>query len=75
MFIIIIQARMGSTRLPGKIMKKLLDKDIILWSHDRCIKSIANQVYIATSTNTENDILENEFIDSDNDSVATVEIH
>ena len=63
MFIIIIQARIGSTRLPGKIIKKLLDKEIILWSHDRCSKSIADKVYIATSTNKENDILENLFIE------------
>ena len=62
MFIIIIQTRMGSTRLPGKIMKKLIDKEILLWSYDRCIKSIADEVYIATSSNKENDILENLFI-------------
>ena len=59
MFIIIIQARMGSTRLPGKIMKKLLDKEIILWSYDRSLLSIADDVIIATSTNKENDLLEN----------------
>jgi spore coat polysaccharide biosynthesis protein SpsF len=59
MFIIIIQARMGSTRLPGKIMKKLLDKEIILWSYDRCLLSIADDIIIATSTNKENDLLEN----------------
>lgn len=58
MYIIIIQARMGSTRLPGKIMKKLLGKEIILWSYERCKKSNADKVIIATSTNNENDILE-----------------
>jgi spore coat polysaccharide biosynthesis protein SpsF len=62
MFIIIIQARMGSTRLPGKIMKKILGKEIILWSYDRSVKSIADDIYIATSINKENDILENFFI-------------
>lgn len=63
MFIIIIQARMGSTRLPGKIMKKILGKEIILWSYDRSVKSIADDIYIATSINKENNILENFFID------------
>jgi len=58
MFIIIIQARMGSTRLPGKIMKKILDKEIILWSYDRSKKSKADDIFIATSINIENDILE-----------------
>jgi len=57
-YIIIIQARMGSTRLPGKVLKKLLDKEIILWSYDRCIKSKADEVFIATSINKENNILE-----------------
>lgn len=56
-YIIIIQARMGSTRLPGKVMKKLLDKEIILWAYDRCVKSKAKDVFIATSLNEENDIL------------------
>ncbi len=58
MFVIIIQARMGSTRLPGKVMKKLLDKEIFKWSYDRCCKSKAEKVFIATSLNSENDILE-----------------
>lgn len=58
MFIIIIQARMGSTRLPGKVMKKLLDKEIILWSYDRCKLSNVDEVIVATSTNKENDILD-----------------
>jgi spore coat polysaccharide biosynthesis protein SpsF len=63
MFVIIIQARMGSTRLPGKILKKLLDKEIIFWSYDRSIKSIANDVIISTSINKENDILEEKLME------------
>lgn len=62
MFIVIIQARMGSTRLPGKVLKKILDKEIILWSYERCFKSNADKVFIATSTNIENNLLEEIFI-------------
>lgn len=62
MYVIIIQARMGSTRLPGKVLKKLLDKEVFLWSYERSVKSKANDVYIATSTNAENNILEELFI-------------
>ena len=64
MYIIIIQARMGSTRLPGKILKKLLDKEILLWSYDRCKLSKANEIIIATSIQKNNDILENIFINN-----------
>jgi spore coat polysaccharide biosynthesis protein SpsF len=62
MFIVIIQARMGSTRLPGKVLKKILNKEIILWSYERCLKSNADKVFIATSTNIENNLLEDIFI-------------
>ena len=62
MYLIIIQARMGSTRLPGKILKKILNKEIILWSYDRCKLSKADDVFIATSTETNNNILEDMFI-------------
>lgn len=61
MFIIIIQCRMDSTRLPGKILKKLLDKEIIFWSYERCLKSKSDRVFLATSVNSENDILEDMF--------------
>ena len=66
MYIIIIQARMGSTRLPGKVLKKLLDKEIVLWSYDRCKKSKANEVIIATSIEKNNDILEELLISHNN---------
>ncbi len=45
MYIIIIQCRMGSTRLPGKILKKLFDKEILLWCYERCCKSKADKVF------------------------------
>jgi spore coat polysaccharide biosynthesis protein SpsF len=61
MFVIIIQARMGSTRLPGKVMKQLLNKEIISWVYDRSRMSNVDNVIIATSTNKENDILEKYF--------------
>lgn len=58
MITVIIQSRMGSTRLPGKVMRKLLNKEIVLWCYDRCKKSIADNVFVVTSTNLENDKLE-----------------
>ena len=58
MNLIIIQARMGSSRLPGKVLKKLYGKEILLWCYDRCSKSKADKVVIATSTNAENDVIE-----------------
>jgi spore coat polysaccharide biosynthesis protein SpsF len=62
MYVIIIQARIGSTRLPGKVLKKILNKEIILWSYERCLKSKADKVFIATSSNIENNLLEDIFI-------------
>jgi spore coat polysaccharide biosynthesis protein SpsF len=54
----IIQARMGSTRLPGKVMKPLMDKTVLAHVVERCkaIGSI-NEVVVATTTNREDDIL------------------
>ena len=36
---VIIQARMGSSRLPGKIMKEIIDKPMIEYLLDRVSKS------------------------------------
>jgi spore coat polysaccharide biosynthesis protein SpsF len=55
---VIIQSRMGSTRLPGKVMKKILNKEIVLWCYDRCKKSNVDNVFVVTSVNKENDQLE-----------------
>jgi len=57
--IAIIQARMGSTRLPGKVMLKIMGKPM-LWhiisrlSHSKLI----NKIVIATSINRKDDIIE-----------------
>ena len=57
--IALIQARMGSNRLPNKMMLSLHGKPIIEWVVYRVLKSKKiNQVILATSTNYENDILE-----------------
>lgn len=56
---IIIQARMGSTRLPGKIMKELAGKPM-LWhvvERSRRAKN-ADNVIVATTVNPEDDIVE-----------------
>lgn len=55
---IIIQARMASTRLPNKIMLNLGGKPILWHVVERCKKANVNKVIIATSTNSENDVIE-----------------
>lgn len=55
---IIIQARMGSTRLPNKIMLSLSGKPVLWHVFQRCKKADVDKVVIATSVNKENDIIE-----------------
>ena len=54
----IIQARMGSNRLPGKVMMNLIDKPVIdhVYSRVKISKNI-KEVIIATSINSENNEL------------------
>lgn len=53
--VIIIQARMGSTRLPGKVMKDICGKPQIQHVIDSVSKSkFASEVVVATSTETNN---------------------
>jgi len=58
----IIQARMKSTRLPGKIMMNIPlvnGKPLLKWITDELKKSkFKSKIIIATSTNIENDVLE-----------------
>ena len=54
--IAIIQARTGSSRLPNKILLKILNKHILLLLIDRVIASnLIDQVIIATTENKEDD--------------------
>jgi spore coat polysaccharide biosynthesis protein SpsF len=56
--IVIIQARTGSTRLPGKILLKILGKEIILHLIDRVIAAgTVDHVIIATTLNPQDDII------------------
>ena len=54
----IIQARMGSTRLPGKVLKNLLGKPMLVHIFNRVNQSkLVDQVVIATSINKENNVI------------------
>jgi len=58
MILAIIQARMGSTRLPGKTMKPFGDTTVIRYMLERVEQSkLIDLTVIATSTNQENDVL------------------
>src|SRR3989344_2350078 len=56
---IIIQARMGSTRLPGKVMKNLAGHEVLWHVVSRCTKALADKVIVATTTKLEDDVIEN----------------
>ncbi|OXS79297.1 cytidylyltransferase domain-containing protein [Domibacillus enclensis] len=58
--IAIIQARMGSSRLPGKILKPLGGSDVLTYVTDRCkkIKGVS-EVIVATSVLPQDDAVEN----------------
>ena len=52
----IIQARMGSTRLPGKVLKKISGIPMLLFQVNRLKKSrLVNQIVVATSTLPQDD--------------------
>ena len=54
----IVQARVGSTRLPGKVLKKVNDKSLIEILFHRLSKSKKiDKIILATSESNENDIL------------------
>ena len=56
--ICIIQARMGSTRLPGKVMKKIKRKSILYYVIERVKKSkMIDKIIIATTTNKNDDLI------------------
>jgi spore coat polysaccharide biosynthesis protein SpsF len=50
--VMIVQARMTSTRLPGKVLKTVLDKPLLEYQVDRLKRvQLANRLVIATTTN------------------------
>ena len=56
--VIIVQARMGSTRLPGKILKKVMDRPILEYQIER-LKKVRNaaDVVIATTVNKNDELV------------------
>jgi len=66
---LIVQARMGSSRLPGKVMKKVRDKPLLYYSINQLkqCKTISKLI-IATTTFKEDDII-SDFVKSQNVSV------
>lgn len=58
MIAIIIQARMSSTRLPGKVLKNLAGKEILWHVVERCKKSkLADKLIVATSEDDRDEII------------------
>ncbi|MFX0560701.1 NTP transferase domain-containing protein [Tepidibacillus infernus] len=54
----IIQARMGSTRLPGKVMKKIVGKTVLEHVIERVKRSKEiNEIVIATTTKEDDDVI------------------
>ncbi|WP_446935851.1 cytidylyltransferase domain-containing protein [Lysinibacillus fusiformis] len=54
----IIQARMGSTRLPGKILKKVNDRPLLSYQLERLQQSnYINDLVIATTLNEKDDLI------------------
>jgi spore coat polysaccharide biosynthesis protein SpsF len=54
--IVFIQARIGSTRFPAKVLKKVLGKELLLHMYDRVRQAkTVDDVVIITSVNPEND--------------------
>ncbi len=50
--VIIVQARMTSTRLPGKVLKRVLDKPLLEYQIERLRRvKLADEIVIATTTN------------------------
>lgn len=59
MTVAILQARMGSTRLPGKVLKEVAGKSILDHLVDRISPAkLVDQLIVATTTNVEDDAIE-----------------
>jgi len=54
---ILIQARYNSKRLPGKVIKKLSKKEVLLHVYENCKKSKIKKIIILTSRNKSDDVV------------------
>jgi len=55
----VLQARMGSSRLPGKVLKKILNRPMLALQIERIKQAhLINKLIIATSNNPEDDAIE-----------------
>jgi len=53
-----IQARLSSTRLPGKVLKEICGKPMLQWQIDRIKKSrLVDEIIVATTTNQADDAI------------------
>lgn len=58
MITVIIQARTGSTRLPGKVMKELCGKTVLAHDIERVSQAkLADEIIIATTTHDSDDVI------------------
>ncbi len=59
MILACIQARTGSTRMPNKVMHKIMGKEALLYMYDRVnLATSVDKVMIITSTKSNDDIIE-----------------
>ena len=62
--ILITQARIGSTRLPGKILKKIKEKSLLEIHLDRLKKcNYVSEIIVATTTNIEDEVIYNKSVE------------
>lgn len=53
-----IQARMGSSRLPGKVMKKIMGREVLLYMYERVAAAkTVDKAMVITSTMPEDDVI------------------
>lgn len=56
--VVVVQSRMGSTRLPGKIMKEICGKPMLLLMLERLSHAkLIDEIVVATTTNPNDDVI------------------